>query len=169
MQLVIGRSRHAAPGPTRSRDRRAQGPGASRDSICERPWAEAFSLELCRFYRERMGSILHHNVDKALIVAGRSRPCFGGGRGTGADSNPVGRAREPGARRHRRTGGRARGAGRAPLARWPPARPRSRATRPRRDPRALGIERAGRALRSRARRATGSWPTTRRAASVMPR
>ena len=48
------------------------------DSICDAV-AEELSLELCRFYQERVGRILHHNVDKVLLAAGRSRPRFGGG------------------------------------------------------------------------------------------
>ena len=41
--------------------------------------AEACSRELCRFYIETAGFVLHHNVDKLLIAAGNSRPAFGGG------------------------------------------------------------------------------------------
>src|SRR5512134_1572769 len=48
------------------------------DSICD-ALAEAFSLALSRAYRERFGRILHHNVDKVLLVGGRSEPAFGGG------------------------------------------------------------------------------------------
>lgn len=48
------------------------------DTICD-ALAEAFSRALSRYYRDRFGAILHHNVDKALLVAGASRPAFGGG------------------------------------------------------------------------------------------
>lgn len=48
------------------------------DSICD-ALAEEFSLALSRFYLDRVGRILHHNVDKALLVAGLARPRFGGG------------------------------------------------------------------------------------------
>jgi S-adenosylmethionine synthetase len=48
------------------------------DSICD-ALAEEVSLALCRFYLERFGGILHHNVDKVLLVGGSSRPRFGGG------------------------------------------------------------------------------------------
>lgn len=48
------------------------------DTICDRV-AEHLCLVLCRTYLERFGTILHHNVDKALLVAGRARPAFGGG------------------------------------------------------------------------------------------
>ncbi|MFQ5998027.1 MAG: methionine adenosyltransferase [Candidatus Bathyarchaeia archaeon] len=41
--------------------------------------AENVSRELCKFYLDNVGGILHHNVDKGLIVGGRSTPRFGGG------------------------------------------------------------------------------------------
>jgi S-adenosylmethionine synthetase len=37
------------------------------------------SIGLSREYLEKAGSILHHNVDKALLVAGETEPRFGGG------------------------------------------------------------------------------------------
>jgi S-adenosylmethionine synthetase len=49
------------------------------DTICD-ALAEEFSFALSRFYRERFGRILHHNVDKVLLVGGRSAPAFGGDR-----------------------------------------------------------------------------------------
>jgi S-adenosylmethionine synthetase len=48
------------------------------DSICD-ALAEAFSISLTRAYHARCGSVLHHNVDKVLLVAGSSAPRFGGG------------------------------------------------------------------------------------------
>jgi S-adenosylmethionine synthetase len=42
--------------------------------------SEAISRALCRIYLDEFGQILHHNVDKVLIIAGRSDPCFSGGR-----------------------------------------------------------------------------------------
>jgi len=48
------------------------------DAICD-ALAEQLSRDLCRAYRDRFGTILHHNVDKALLSAGRSAPAFGGG------------------------------------------------------------------------------------------
>jgi S-adenosylmethionine synthetase len=48
------------------------------DSICD-ALAEEVSLALCRFYLDRFGGILHHNVDKVLLVGGSSHPRFGGG------------------------------------------------------------------------------------------
>lgn len=41
--------------------------------------SESISRSLCRLYLEEFGSIMHHNLDKVLIVAGKSRPEFGGG------------------------------------------------------------------------------------------
>ncbi len=41
--------------------------------------SEAISRALSRFYLDEFGQILHHNVDKVLIIAGRSAPRFGGG------------------------------------------------------------------------------------------
>jgi len=48
------------------------------DTICDSV-AEAASRALARFYHGRFGLILHHNVDKALLVGGAARPHFGGG------------------------------------------------------------------------------------------
>lgn len=41
--------------------------------------AENLSRNLMRFYVDRFGSPMHHNVDKALLCGGASRPRFGGG------------------------------------------------------------------------------------------
>ncbi len=41
--------------------------------------AEEYSKVLCREYLKRFGAILHHNVDKVLVVGGQARPSFGGG------------------------------------------------------------------------------------------
>jgi len=48
------------------------------DTICD-ALAENLSVALSRFYVERFGAILHHNVDKALLWGGAARPAFGGG------------------------------------------------------------------------------------------
>ncbi len=49
------------------------------DSICD-ALQESICLELCRAYQERFGRILHHNIDKGMLVAGVSEPRPGGGR-----------------------------------------------------------------------------------------
>lgn len=41
--------------------------------------SESISVALCRYYLEEFGQIMHHNVDKVLIIAGKSNPEFGGG------------------------------------------------------------------------------------------
>lgn len=41
--------------------------------------AEAASIALCKEYVKRFGEVLHHNVDKVLVVGGQARPRFGGG------------------------------------------------------------------------------------------
>jgi S-adenosylmethionine synthetase len=49
------------------------------DQICDSVM-EAISIALCREYLDRFGTILHHNIDKGLLVAGRTEKHFGGGR-----------------------------------------------------------------------------------------
>jgi S-adenosylmethionine synthetase len=48
------------------------------DSICD-AIMEAVSVELSRAYLDRFGRILHHNIDKGLLVAGQTTPKLGGG------------------------------------------------------------------------------------------
>lgn len=48
------------------------------DSICD-ALAEELSIALSKFYLERCGLILHHNVDKGLLWGGAARVGFGGG------------------------------------------------------------------------------------------
>ena len=45
------------------------------DAVCE-----AASRELSQAYLSAFGRVLHHNLDKGLVIAGRSAPRFGGGR-----------------------------------------------------------------------------------------
>lgn len=49
------------------------------DQICD-SIMEAISLALSREYLDRFGTILHHNIDKGLLAAGRVEKRFGGGR-----------------------------------------------------------------------------------------
>jgi S-adenosylmethionine synthetase len=49
------------------------------DSICDAVMEE-ISLALCREYQAAFGRVLHFNVDKALLVAGRTEPRLGGGK-----------------------------------------------------------------------------------------
>jgi len=48
------------------------------DYICDAVM-DNISIGLSREYLEKAGSILHHNVDKALLVAGETEPRFNGG------------------------------------------------------------------------------------------
>ncbi|MEM2911058.1 MAG: methionine adenosyltransferase [Candidatus Bathyarchaeia archaeon] len=48
------------------------------DYICDAVM-EQISLRLSKEYLEKAGVILHHNVDKSLLVAGQSKVRFGGG------------------------------------------------------------------------------------------
>ncbi|MBE0576835.1 MAG: methionine adenosyltransferase [Desulfuromonadales bacterium] len=48
------------------------------DSICD-GIVESVCNQLCRVYKDNFGRILHHNIDKGLLVAGRSNPRIGGG------------------------------------------------------------------------------------------
>lgn len=41
---------------------------------------EAVSIALSKYYLDNFGAILHHNVDKGLLVGGKSNAVFGGGR-----------------------------------------------------------------------------------------
>lgn len=49
------------------------------DSICD-ALMDTVSVALCAAYQQTAGRILHHNVDKSLLVAGQSSPALGGGR-----------------------------------------------------------------------------------------
>lgn len=48
------------------------------DSICDAVM-EAISLALCKEYLDRFGRVLHHNLDKGMLVAGQTSPAPGGG------------------------------------------------------------------------------------------
>jgi S-adenosylmethionine synthetase len=48
------------------------------DSMCD-AIMEAISVALCRLYLEATGQVLHHNLDKGLLVAGQTTPALGGG------------------------------------------------------------------------------------------
>ncbi|MFN3803723.1 MAG: methionine adenosyltransferase [Pyrobaculum sp.] len=56
-------------------ERKGQGhPDYMADGISE--WASRY---LSRYYLETFGTILHHNIDKTLVVGGQAAPRFGGG------------------------------------------------------------------------------------------
>jgi S-adenosylmethionine synthetase len=49
------------------------------DSICDSV-CEACGEALASYYKKHFGTVLHYNIDKALLVAGAARPRFGGGK-----------------------------------------------------------------------------------------
>jgi S-adenosylmethionine synthetase len=49
------------------------------DSICDAVM-EAIALSLSRTYLDVAGRVMHHNIDKGLLVAGRTTPKLGGGK-----------------------------------------------------------------------------------------
>ncbi|RUM60644.1 MAG: S-adenosylmethionine synthase [Persephonella sp.] len=49
------------------------------DTICD-ALAEELSIALSEMYREECGAIMHHNVDKALLIGGIAEPQFKGGK-----------------------------------------------------------------------------------------
>ncbi len=48
------------------------------DTICD-ALGEELSIALSELYRKECGAIMHHNVDKALLIGGIAEPKFGGG------------------------------------------------------------------------------------------
>ncbi len=68
------------PSPDQSRIEIVERKGLGHpDTICDLV-SERFSVALSKYYLEHFGLVLHHNVDKALLSAGRTEPAFGGGR-----------------------------------------------------------------------------------------
>lgn len=51
------------------------------DTLCDRA-AEELSIAFSKYYLEKFGRVLHHNIDKCLLVGGRSEVDFGGGKVT---------------------------------------------------------------------------------------
>ncbi|MFO7719691.1 MAG: methionine adenosyltransferase [Gillisia sp.] len=48
------------------------------DTICDLI-TEQISVELSKYYLKEFGAIMHHNVDKALLIGGQSQPGYNGG------------------------------------------------------------------------------------------
>jgi len=51
------------------------------DTLCDRV-AEELSIAFSKYYLKKFGRVLHHNIDKCLLVGGRSEVSFGGGKVT---------------------------------------------------------------------------------------
>ena len=77
MELIIHTAGSASPGTLEVEVVERKGLGHP-DTICD-ALAENISVQLCRYYLERFGTILHHNVDKILLCGGSARAAFGGG------------------------------------------------------------------------------------------
>lgn len=77
MELTLGALRHPPPNDLQVEIVERKGLGHP-DTICD-ALAEQLSVSLSRWYVQRFGMILHHNVDKALLWGGSARPAFGGG------------------------------------------------------------------------------------------
>ena len=75
MDLIIRMLSPASPAmqPVEVVERKGRG---HPDTLCDAV-AEQISVELCRYYLERFGVILHHNVDKVLLCGGSARVAFG--------------------------------------------------------------------------------------------
>jgi len=77
MDLIVRRADIASPGARDVEVVERKGLGHP-DTICDGV-AERICVRLCRHYLERFGQVLHHNVDKVLLVGGSATPVFGGG------------------------------------------------------------------------------------------
>lgn len=75
LQVVEGKSPLVEELPVEMVERKGQG---HPDSLCDGA-AEELSIALCEIYRQQIGRILHHNVDKAVLVGGAASVDFGGG------------------------------------------------------------------------------------------
>ena len=77
LDLIIRKFESLAPGsqPVEVVERKGIG---HPDTICDGV-AEQICVNLCRYYLDHFGVILHHNVDKVLLCGGRASASFGGG------------------------------------------------------------------------------------------
>lgn len=78
MNLVIRKREASFPGSQEVEVVERKGLGHP-DTICD-AIAEQMCVHLCRYYLQHFGRILHHNVDKVLLVGGSSCPSFDGGK-----------------------------------------------------------------------------------------
>jgi S-adenosylmethionine synthetase len=77
-QITIEQIRQTAVAQRRTEHVERKGLGHP-DTICD-SIMEAASVALSRAYVEACGRVLHHNIDKGLLVAGQSEPRPGGGK-----------------------------------------------------------------------------------------
>lgn len=77
MELLIRIAERSVPSARRIEVVERKGLGHP-DTLCD-GIAEEISRSLCQHYLEAFGMILHHNVDKVLLVGGSARARYGGG------------------------------------------------------------------------------------------
>jgi S-adenosylmethionine synthetase len=77
VDLILRRAEAPSPGSLEVEVVERKGLGHP-DTVCD-AIAEAVCLRLCRHYLDRFGEILHHNVDKVLLVGGSAHAWLGGG------------------------------------------------------------------------------------------
>jgi S-adenosylmethionine synthetase len=77
-QLIIEQTQQIPAARRRTEHVERKGLGHP-DTICDLVM-EAVSVALSRAYLEACGRVLHHNIDKGLLVAGQSSPQPGGGK-----------------------------------------------------------------------------------------
>jgi S-adenosylmethionine synthetase len=77
MEIIVEQVRQVPAARRRAEHVERKGLGHP-DTICDHVM-EAVSVALSREYLDVCGRVLHHNVDKGLLVAGQSSPGFGGG------------------------------------------------------------------------------------------
>jgi hypothetical protein len=74
--IVVHAAGRSAEPPVEMCEHKGSGhPDTITDAVCE-----AVALELVRTYEQECGGPMHFNVDKGLLVGGRSEPRLGGGR-----------------------------------------------------------------------------------------
>lgn len=78
MSNVVVESSDAVPIARRSMELVERKGVGHPDSICDAVM-ESVAVSLCQEYLDRVGCVLHYNLDKSLLVAGQSRPALGGG------------------------------------------------------------------------------------------
>jgi S-adenosylmethionine synthetase len=77
VEIVLRAAEQSSPasGPVEIVERKGLG---HPDTLCDAV-AENVSRHLSRYYLDHFGAVLHHNVDKVLLVGGESRAVLGGG------------------------------------------------------------------------------------------
>lgn len=78
MNIIVRKLRGIAPYEEDTEIVERKGTGHP-DTICDNV-AEQVSIEISKLYLDELGMVMHHNVDKALLIGGVADPQFGGGK-----------------------------------------------------------------------------------------